>query len=141
MKTHLLVPELDQIPIVGDDLVSLAFTGIEQLRQSEPLSGHLVPVVGIDELVVVDAVGRVAFHSLDRGLAGVEGDDVVHETLARGGEGQGLGGIGFVVVVFFGLAHFEFLAWCFGGQAGEIDFAGVFVRGHFEGCGCEGAAC
>jgi hypothetical protein len=35
-----------------------------------------VAVVGVDELVVVDAVGRVAFYAGDGGLAAVEGDDL-----------------------------------------------------------------
>ena len=53
----------------------------EQLRQSEPLARHLVAIVGVYELIIVDAVGRVAFYTLDRWLAGVEGDDVVDESL------------------------------------------------------------
>jgi len=103
---RLLVFELDDFVVAADDLVALvlgpvhvvsiltsisstigtqtAFQDLrfEQLRQSEPLARHLVAIIGVDELVVVDTVGRVAFHTFDRWLAGVEGDDVVDEGLA-----------------------------------------------------------
>jgi hypothetical protein len=82
----------------------------EKLGQCKPLARHLVAVVGVHELVVVDAVGRVAFHALDRGLAGVEGDDVVDEGLAGGREGEAFAWVGGVVFGGGGLADLELLA-------------------------------
>lgn len=77
--------ELDQVPVVGNDLVPVALGALEQLRQREPLARHLVPVVGVDELVVVYAVRRVPLHALHRRLHLVQRQDVFHERLARGG--------------------------------------------------------
>ena len=92
----------------------------EQLRQSKPLARHLVAIIGVDELVVVDTVGRVAFHTFDRWLAGVEGDDIVDEGLTGGREGKALAWVGSVVFGSGGLANFELLSRC---------------GGHFEGGG------
>lgn len=72
----MLVFELDQVGVGADDLVGFVDGGGEELGEREPLAGHFVAVVGVDELVVVDAVGGVALHALDGGLAGVEGDDL-----------------------------------------------------------------
>jgi len=52
---HLLVLELDQGVVVTDDLVAEVLGRREEFRQPKPLPGHLVPVVGVDELVVVHA--------------------------------------------------------------------------------------
>ena len=38
----LLVLELDQVLVVLDDLVAFVLGGLEELRQGEPLAGHLV---------------------------------------------------------------------------------------------------
>lgn len=75
-STNLLVLELDHLIITPDHLISLIHTCLEQLRQREPLPHHLVSVIGIHELVFVDAVGRVALYAFDGGLAGVECDDL-----------------------------------------------------------------
>lgn len=85
---------------------------LEQLRKSKPLARHLIAVVGVHELIVVDAVRRVAFDAFDRWLAGVEGDDVVDESLAGGREGEALAGVGGVVFGGRGLADLELLAGC-----------------------------
>lgn len=65
----LLVLELDEVAVVLDHLVPFVLGRVEQLGQREPLARHLVPVVGVDELVVVHAVGRVAFDAVDGRLA------------------------------------------------------------------------
>lgn len=57
-------------------MVGFVDGGGEDFGKGEPLAGHFVAVVGVDELVVVDTVGGVAFDALDGGLAGVEGDDL-----------------------------------------------------------------
>ena len=80
--THLLVSELDQAGLVLDNLVLLVLAILEQLRQRKPLPRHLVPVVGIHELIVIHAIGRIPPHLLDGRLAAVEVDDVVNESLA-----------------------------------------------------------
>jgi hypothetical protein len=141
---RLLIFELDDFVVAADDLVALvlgpvhvvsiltsisstistqtAFQDLrfEQLRQSKPLARHLVAIIGVDKLVVVDTVGRVAFHTFDRWLAGVEGDDIVDESLTGGREGKALAWVGSVVFGSGGLANFELLSRC---------------GGHFEGGG------
>lgn len=69
--TYLSVLELNQSFFIHHDLIPLVLARLEQLRQREPLPRHLVPVVGVHELVVVDAVRGVALHALDRGFAAV----------------------------------------------------------------------
>jgi hypothetical protein len=106
---RLLVLELDDFVVAADDLVAFVLgpgsvhqshailgegrhrelfdtcstldSRFKQFRQSEPLARHLVAIIGVYELIIIDAVGRVAFYTLDRWLAGVEGDDVVDESL------------------------------------------------------------
>lgn len=85
-RPALLVLELDQVLVVLDHFVTLVLGLFEQLGEREPLSGHLVAVIGVDELVVVDAVTCVAFHTFDSRLAGVEGYDVVDKSLSLWGE-------------------------------------------------------
>jgi hypothetical protein len=46
--TYLLILELDQVSVVLNDLVALVLARLEELGQSEPLSSHLVAVIGID---------------------------------------------------------------------------------------------
>jgi len=46
--TYLLILELDQVPVVLDDLVALVLARLEELGQSKPLSSHLVTVVGVN---------------------------------------------------------------------------------------------
>lgn len=72
----LLVFELDHVVVGADYLVGFVDGGVEEFGEGEPLPGHFIAVVGVDELVVVDAVGRVAFYAFDGGFAGVEGDDL-----------------------------------------------------------------
>ena len=79
---YLLVLELDEERVVCDELVTLVLATCEELGKGEPLAGHLVAVVGVDELVVVDAVRGVAPDALPGRLAGVQRDDVVHQRLA-----------------------------------------------------------
>jgi hypothetical protein len=57
-------------------LVGFVDGGVEEFGEREPLARHLIAVICVDELVVVYAVGCVAFYALDGGLAGVEGDDL-----------------------------------------------------------------
>lgn len=85
---------------------------LEELRQREPLPRHLVPVVGVHELVVVHAVRRVPFDPLDGGLAAVQRDDVVDEGLARLVQGQGLGWVRMPVLRRGRLADLEVLPRC-----------------------------
>ena len=80
-RPALLVPELDQVPIVQHDLVAFVLRGVEQLGECEPLARHLVPVVRVHELVVVNAVRRVPLHPLHRRLARVQRDDIVQQPL------------------------------------------------------------
>ena len=87
--TYLSIFELDQPRFVNHYLVSLVFARLKQLWQRKPLSRHLISVVCINKLIVVNAVGRVALYTLDGGFAVVEGDDVVDEGLASGGEPKG----------------------------------------------------
>lgn len=82
MDTNLLVSELNQTGLVLDNLVFLVLAILEQLRQSEPLARHLVPVVRIDELIVVHAIRRVTPDLLDGRLAAIEIDNVIDESLA-----------------------------------------------------------
>lgn len=135
----LLVPELDQIPVVSNNLVPVAPRALEELRQRKPLAGHLVPVVGIHELIVVHTVGRVALDALHGGLHLVQRDDVVDERLARRRQAQRLGRVGLVVARLVRLAHLEVLA----GQRGvgrEVDLARVvgLLEGRRGGGHCSG---
>ena len=68
---YLLVLELDEKRVVHDDLIPLVLALLEELREPEPLTGHLVAVVRVHELVVVDAVRGVAFYAGAGGLARV----------------------------------------------------------------------
>ena len=95
--TNLLVSELDQTGLILNNLVLLVLAILEQLGQRKPLARHLVPVVRIDELIVVHAIRRIPPHLLDGGLAAVEVDNVVDESLALFREGKGLGWVGGVV--------------------------------------------
>ena len=71
--THLFVLELNQQRLVLHDLVRFVLALLEQLGEREPLSRHLVPVVRVNELVVVHAVRRVALHALPGRLTRVQG--------------------------------------------------------------------
>lgn len=82
---------------------------------------HLVAVVGVDELVIIDTVGCVALNSLDCGFAGVEGNDVVDQSLTGGRQLDALAWVGCVVFRRRSLTDFKLLAGC---------------RRHL-GCGCE----
>ena len=66
---YLLVLELDEERVVCDDLVALVLAACEELGEGEPLASHLVAVVGVDELVVVEAVWGVALYAAAGGLA------------------------------------------------------------------------
>ena len=81
-ETNLLISELDQARLILDNLVLLALAVLEQLRQGKPLPRHLVPIVGVHELIVVHAIRRIAPHLLDGRPAAVEVDNVVDESLA-----------------------------------------------------------
>ena len=96
-RTDLCVSKLDQTRLVHHNLIPIILTRVEQLRQSEPLPRHLIPVIGIHELIIVDAVGGVPLYALDGGFTAVECDDVVDEALAGGGELDAGGGVGRVV--------------------------------------------
>lgn len=124
---------MDQPRLILHNLISLILARLEQFWQREPLSRHLVPIIGVHELIVIHAVRRVTTHALHGGLAAVEGDDVVDERLARGGELEGFGGVGGVVFRGVGLAGLEVLARGGGGDGGVFDVA---VGGrHGSGCG------
>lgn len=124
----LLVAELDEARLVLDDLVAVVGAVFEEFGQREPLPCHLVSVVGVHELVVVDAVRRVAAHFFDGGFAAVEVDDVVDEGLACGREREGFAGVGRVVFCGVGLAGFVVFAWGGGGDGGGFD--GAVGGGH-----------
>lgn len=72
----MLVFELDEVVVGADYLVAFVDGGFEEFGEGEPLAGHFVAVVGVDELVVVDAVGGVAFYAGNGWVAAVEGDDL-----------------------------------------------------------------
>lgn len=44
---------------------------LEQFGQGKPLPRHLIPIVGINELIIIDAIGSVPLHPLDRRVAAV----------------------------------------------------------------------
>lgn len=121
--THLFVFELDQTGLILNDFVLLIFAVLEQLRQSEPLPRHLVPIIGVHELIVVNAVGRLPPHLLDGRLAAVEVDDVVDEGLALLGEGERLGRVRGVVFGRGRLAGLVVFAGGGGGDGGGFHFA------------------
>lgn len=75
-RPRLLVLELDKVIIGSDDLVAFVDGGFEEFWQREPLSSHLVAVIGMYELVVEHTVRRVAFYALHGRLAAVERDDL-----------------------------------------------------------------
>jgi hypothetical protein len=97
-----------------------------------------IPVVGVDELIIVDAVWRVALHALDSGLAGVEGDDVVNEGLSSGQQWYGLRWVGFVVAGRVCLADLKSLTGSVGRVLWEVGCV-VDVAGarHLESSGAE----
>lgn len=123
---YLLIPKLNQPGLINHNLIAFVFAVLEQLRQGKPLSGHLVAIVGVDELIVVDTVGRVPLDALHRRLAAVEGDDVVDEALTGGREGQAFTRVGRVVFGRVRLARLEVFA-----RRGSGDGAG----GDGRGCG------
>ena len=97
MIRYLSILELNKVSVVYDNLITLIPTLGEQLRQRKPLAGHLIPIVGVHKLVIIDAVRGIALHTLDGGMAAVEGDDVVKEALAGRGEWEGLARVGGVI--------------------------------------------
>lgn len=82
LRTYLLILELNQIPIVPENLIPMIRAIVEQLRQRKPLSSHLVAIIRIHELVIIHTVWRISLDSLDRRLAAVECNDVVYQCLA-----------------------------------------------------------
>ena len=108
--SYLFVPELDYTGFVDHDLIPLVFAGLEQLWQSKPLAGHLVPVIRIDKLIVIDAVWCVTLHALDCRLTAVKSYDVVDETLAGWRKLERLGRIGSIIFGWVGLTNFKLLA-------------------------------
>jgi hypothetical protein len=97
---------------------------------------RLVAVVGVDELVVVDAVRSITLDVFDCRFAAVEGDDVVDEGLAGWREEEGFRWV-VSVVSGGGLADFELLAWSGGVLAGELGGRvdlGLGGVGQFGGC-------
>lgn len=84
--TYLLVLELDQVPVILDDLVTFVLTLLEELGQSEPLACHLVSVVGVNELVVVDAISCITLNASDSRLTAVKREDIIHKSLSLGTE-------------------------------------------------------
>ena len=61
-----------------------------------------------------------ALDAADGRLAGVEGEDVVDEGLAGGGQGEGFGWVGRVVAGWVRLADFEVFAGRVGRVFGEV---------------------
>ena len=80
----LFILELNEIPVIFDDFIFDIMTVLEELRQCEPLTCHLVTVVCVNELIVVDTVRRVALDSFDSGLTGIQRNDIVNEGLSIG---------------------------------------------------------
>ncbi len=115
-RTNLGILKLDQITIIDHDLISLILTQAEQLRQREPLAGHLIPVIGIDELIVVHTIGRVPPHALNGWLAPVEGEDVIEQGLTSGRERDGFRRVGRHVLGRGRLAGLEVLPRGRGGR-------------------------
>lgn len=128
--SHLLVLELNQIPVVLDDLVALVFARLEKLGQGKPLPGHLVAVIGVntgellayrrthigrggtsEQLIVINAVGGIALNSADCRFAGIKGNDIVDQGLALGAELDRFRRVGRVVLRCRGLANFELFSW------------------------------
>lgn len=134
--TNLFVFELDQTGLILSNLVLLILAILEQLRQSEPLPRHLVPIIRVHELIVVHAIGCIPPHLLDGRLAAVEVDDVVDEGLALLRDGEGLGRVGGVVFGRGGLAGLVVFAGGGSGDGGGFHFA---VGRHAGGCGGEGS--
>ena len=127
---YLLVLELDEERVVCDDLVALVLATCEELGEGEPLAGHLVAVVGVHELVVVHAVGRVPLYAAAGRLAGVEREDVVEQRLPRGREPYRLGWVRVVVVRRRRLADFKVLA----GKGGVVrQLSGHRASGESQG--------
>lgn len=133
-KPHLLMPKLNQIPIIRHHLPPMTLRPLKQLRQRKPLPRHLIPIIRIDKLVIIDAVRRIALDALDRRLHLVQRDDILDQGLARRRQRDGLGGIGRVVAGGVRLADFEVLAGE-GGVGGEVGFAAVGVGGRRGGGG------
>lgn len=110
VETYLFIPELDQSRLVDHDLIALALAGLEQLWQSEPLTGHLVSIIGVHELVVIDTVWCVPLDTLNCRLAAVKGYDIVDKALTGWRKLERLGRIRSVVLRRMGLARLELLA-------------------------------
>lgn len=121
--TNLLIPKLYQTRLILHNLIPLRLTTLKQLRQSEPLPRHLVPIIRIHELIVIHAIGRISPHLLHGRLAAVEIEYVVHEGLALFRERERLGGVRGVVFGGVGLAGLVVLARGGGGEGGGFHFA------------------
>ena len=78
---YLRISELNQPPFILHNLIPLILTSIEQLRQSKPLAGHLISVIGVHKLIVIHAVRSVALDTLNSRFARVQSDYVVNEPL------------------------------------------------------------
>lgn len=86
MGKYLFILKLNNLIIAPHGLVSFIHTRLKEFWQREPLACHLISISRIHELVVIDAVWCVAFYAIDGRLAGVEGEDVVDQSLTRGTE-------------------------------------------------------
>ena len=111
-RAYLLILKLNQAGLVHHDFIPLVHALLEQLREGEPLPSHLVAVVRIDKLVIVNTVGCVAFYTLDGGLAGVESDNIVNQSLACWRQLDALAWVGSIVLRCGSLADLELLAGC-----------------------------
>ena len=75
--TDLCVSDMNQARFILLDLIAVSLTFFETFWKCEPLTYHFVSIIGIDKLVVIDAIACKSFHSLDCGMALVDGEDVV----------------------------------------------------------------
>lgn len=73
--------ELDHLGITTQDLITLVCRSLKELRQSEPLAGNFIPVVYMDELVLVHTIWRVPEDPLMGWMAAIQCDDIVDKFL------------------------------------------------------------
>ena len=126
--SYLFVPELYQASLIEDNLVALVLAVFEKLWQCKPLPRHLVPVIGIHELIIVDTIRSVSLYFLNGWLAAVQVDDVVDERLAGWGKLDRLGGVWSIIFRGSCLARFILLAGSVGIESASSNWVGHDAR-------------
>lgn len=87
-EQYLFVLEPNNLIIIAYDLIPFILAILEQCWKSKALSGYLVSVIGIHELIIVYTIRCISLDALDSRLTVVKRNDIVDKCLASGDSGE-----------------------------------------------------